>query len=198
MSRSSSHRGAEARAVVVVLFALAALTDLGDGWLARRRGETSLVGATLDPIADKALVVALCIALLGSGEIQGWHSLAVVVIVLRELLVTALRAWLAMQPRPAGDGGGGGARCEAPSGLAPRQVEGGPSVPRHRRVALGSLGGRGGRGGCLPRAGASVARSTDRRSIGLGVLRFGARGLGARGLGGRGLGGRVRAARALQ
>ena len=84
------------RLVAFALFLPAALSDWADGWLARRQGQVSLYGAWLDPIADKILVVAVLVALLGNGEIRGLHTLAVVIILLREIYVTALRAYTAM------------------------------------------------------------------------------------------------------
>ena len=81
------------RLLAVALFVPAALSDWADGYLARRQNQVSLYGAWLDPVADKILVAAVLIALLGSGEIHGIHSLAVVIILLREIYITALRAY---------------------------------------------------------------------------------------------------------
>ena len=89
------------RLLAVALFVPAALSDWADGYLARRQNQVSLYGAWLDPVADKILVAAVLIALLGSGEIHGIHSLAVVIILLREIYITALRAYTAMLPQSA-------------------------------------------------------------------------------------------------
>ncbi|MDA7981387.1 MAG: CDP-alcohol phosphatidyltransferase family protein [Alphaproteobacteria bacterium] len=88
------------RVVAAVLFLVAAFTDFLDGLAARRQGAESLYGAWLDPVADKILVLCVLIALLGTGEIGGWNSLAVVILVLREIGVTGLRAYLAMIENP--------------------------------------------------------------------------------------------------
>lgn len=76
------------------VFAVAASTDWLDGYLARRLGQESEFGAFLDPVADK-LIVATALVLL----VANWHSLpvqmAALVILARELVVSALREWLA-------------------------------------------------------------------------------------------------------
>lgn len=70
------------------VFAVAMATDQIDGWLARRRGETSAFGSLLDPIADKALVLATFVMLVAEGVAPAWM---VALIVVRELLVSGLR-----------------------------------------------------------------------------------------------------------
>ncbi|MEM9014419.1 MAG: CDP-diacylglycerol--glycerol-3-phosphate 3-phosphatidyltransferase [Pseudomonadota bacterium] len=78
-----------------VVFALAAATDFIDGRVARARGETSTLGAALDPLADKLLIAAALILLLRNGVVYGAGVIAVLIIVLRELLITGLREALA-------------------------------------------------------------------------------------------------------
>lgn len=73
----------------MVLFLLAALTDLLDGYLARRRGQVSTLGAMLDPIADKLLTSAAFIALVDLRLAPAW---AVVIIIGREFAVSGLRS----------------------------------------------------------------------------------------------------------
>ena len=70
------------------VFAVAMSTDWLDGRIARRRGHTSALGSLLDPIADKILVLAVLIALVGQGVVPGWM---VALIVAREFLVSGLR-----------------------------------------------------------------------------------------------------------
>ncbi|MDA8000406.1 MAG: CDP-alcohol phosphatidyltransferase family protein [Alphaproteobacteria bacterium] len=106
------------RVVAAVLFLVAAFTDFLDGLAARRQGAESLYGAWLDPVADKILVLCVLIALLGTGEIGGWNSLAVVVLVLREIGVTGLRAYLAMIENP-GDPAAVAAPADTPDTAAP-------------------------------------------------------------------------------
>ncbi|MCW2739815.1 MAG: CDP-diacylglycerol/glycerol-3-phosphate3-phospha tidyltransferase [Blastococcus sp.] len=76
------------RAWALALFVAASITDLADGWLARRRNQCTEFGALADPIADKALVGAALICLSGLGLVPWW---ATIVVLARELAVTALR-----------------------------------------------------------------------------------------------------------
>lgn len=71
-----------------VVFCLAMATDQVDGWLARRRGAGTELGKLLDPVADKVLVLAALVMLVGEGVAPAWM---VALIVVRELLVSGLR-----------------------------------------------------------------------------------------------------------
>ena len=71
------------------IFLLAALTDLLDGIIARRRGQISTLGTLLDPVADKLLISAAFISLVELGRVPAWM---VVVIVGREFAVSGLRS----------------------------------------------------------------------------------------------------------
>ena len=73
------------------IFLLASFTDLLDGYLARKRDQVTALGKLLDPLADKLLVAAAFISLAELKAIPAWM---VVVIVGRELLVTALRSFI--------------------------------------------------------------------------------------------------------
>ncbi len=73
------------------LFIVAAVSDLVDGWLARRGQQVTSIGKLLDPLADKLLVTAALIVLLSVGRIPPWAGWMVVVIIGRELAVTGLR-----------------------------------------------------------------------------------------------------------
>ncbi|MEO5355885.1 MAG: CDP-diacylglycerol--glycerol-3-phosphate 3-phosphatidyltransferase [Nitrospirae bacterium YQR-1] len=70
------------------VFALAAITDFLDGYLARRSGQITTFGIIMDPIADKFLVIAALILLVDMGSLSIWPA---VVIIVREFLITALR-----------------------------------------------------------------------------------------------------------
>ena len=72
-------------------FIAAAVTDIVDGWLARRGGAVTQIGKLLDPVADKLLVSTALVVLLAMGRIPIWATWMVVVIVGRELAVTGLR-----------------------------------------------------------------------------------------------------------
>ncbi len=77
-----------------VLFAAAGVTDSLDGYLARRLGQTSRLGAFLDPVADK-LIVAVALVLLVSKDARALIVLTAAVIIGREITISALREWMA-------------------------------------------------------------------------------------------------------
>src|SRR5438445_7002793 len=83
------------RWVAVFIFIGAGVTDVLDGYFARKWREQSAFGRMLDPIADK-LLVASCLLMLAADEtIRGWSLLAAVIILCREILVSGLREYLA-------------------------------------------------------------------------------------------------------
>lgn len=87
--------GETARWFNCTLFVAAAVTDFFDGWLARRSNQVSHLGRFLDPIADKLLVAAVLMLLVGFGHISPWSYPAAVIILMREILVSGLREFLA-------------------------------------------------------------------------------------------------------
>ena len=82
----------ERNLIATVMFTGAALTDWLDGYLARRLGQTSAFGAFLDPVADKLMVAAALIVLVELGRADAWIA---VVIIGREITISALREWMA-------------------------------------------------------------------------------------------------------
>ena len=70
------------------VFAVACITDSIDGWMARSRGEVTVAGAFLDPLADKLLISAVLVSLVETGEVAAWVAM---VIIAREFAVTGLR-----------------------------------------------------------------------------------------------------------
>jgi len=74
------------------IFTAAAVTDWLDGWLARRLGQTSAFGAFLDPVADKLMVAAALVVLIQLGRAD---AVAGIVIISREISISALREWMA-------------------------------------------------------------------------------------------------------
>jgi CDP-diacylglycerol--glycerol-3-phosphate 3-phosphatidyltransferase len=74
------------------IFSAAAITDWLDGYLARKWGETSAFGAFLDPVADKLMV---CSALLVLLKLQRVDAFVALVIIGREITISALREWMA-------------------------------------------------------------------------------------------------------
>ena len=85
---SSWHQNLTATA----LFIAAAITDWLDGYFARRLNQTSAFGAFLDPVADKLMIAAALIVLVELGRVD---SIIAVVIIGREIAVSALREWMA-------------------------------------------------------------------------------------------------------
>ena len=80
--------------IAALLFVVAAITDWFDGFLARRWQVASALGAFLDPVADKILVV-LCLTILVSQHYLTLIILAALVIIAREIIVSGLREWMA-------------------------------------------------------------------------------------------------------
>lgn len=78
--------------IATVLFVLAAITDWLDGYLARTLGQTSSFGAFLDPVADKLMVAAALILLVQLGRAD---AVVAVIIIGREITISALREWMA-------------------------------------------------------------------------------------------------------
>jgi CDP-diacylglycerol--glycerol-3-phosphate 3-phosphatidyltransferase len=76
-------------ALAAGVFALAALTDGLDGYIARRRQDVTTFGKLVDPLADKLLIVAALVSLVSLGRLAAWVAM---VIIARELAVTVLRA----------------------------------------------------------------------------------------------------------
>lgn len=74
------------------IFALAALTDWLDGFLARYLRQTSAFGAFLDPVADKLIVAAALILLVDLHRLAGWMAMCIIG---REIAISALREWMA-------------------------------------------------------------------------------------------------------
>ncbi|TVO73477.1 CDP-diacylglycerol--glycerol-3-phosphate 3-phosphatidyltransferase [Sedimenticola selenatireducens] len=77
-----------------LVFALAAITDWFDGYLARKLEQVSALGAFLDPVADKLMVAAALILLVQQDPIPGL-AIPVLVIIGREITISALREWMA-------------------------------------------------------------------------------------------------------
>jgi CDP-diacylglycerol--glycerol-3-phosphate 3-phosphatidyltransferase len=88
-------------AITFVLYCIVGITDYFDGYLARAQGKISRLGQFLDPIADKIMVAAVIVMLVStrnhSGEpiIHSFHIIPAMVILLREIIVSGLREFLA-------------------------------------------------------------------------------------------------------
>lgn len=82
-------------AIAFALYCLMGLTDYFDGYVARSNGTVSRLGQFLDPIADKIMIAAVILLLVFTRDITGWHVIAALVILLREIIVSGLREYLA-------------------------------------------------------------------------------------------------------
>ncbi len=82
------------RPAAAALFLLSSVTDWLDGYLARRLGQTTPFGRFLDPVADK-LLVAAALVLLVQGHPHSYVAVPAIIIVGREITVSALREWMA-------------------------------------------------------------------------------------------------------
>ena len=80
-----------------IIFSIAGITDWFDGYLARRLGQQSLLGAILDPLADKLMVVVVLILLVADNPQNNWLLFSSVIIITREIFVSTLREWMAEQ-----------------------------------------------------------------------------------------------------
>jgi CDP-diacylglycerol--glycerol-3-phosphate 3-phosphatidyltransferase len=89
-------------AITFALYCVVGITDYFDGYLARAQGQISRLGQFLDPIADKIMIAAVIVMLMASREadgdppiIQDWNIIPALVILLREIIVSGLREFLA-------------------------------------------------------------------------------------------------------
>ena len=83
-----------ARPIAAVIFGIAAITDRIDGWVARRYGQTSRFGEFLDPVADK-LMVSIVLVMLVQAEARWFEDVIAMIIIGREITISALREWMA-------------------------------------------------------------------------------------------------------
>ena len=96
------HPGRVGYLLAFLLYSLAGITDYFDGYLARAQGAVSKLGIFLDPIADKIMIAAVIVMLISTERVMadhpvvaGWHVIAALVILLREIAVSGLREFLA-------------------------------------------------------------------------------------------------------
>jgi CDP-diacylglycerol--glycerol-3-phosphate 3-phosphatidyltransferase/cardiolipin synthase len=82
-------------ALAFALYVLMGVTDYFDGYLARAKGTVSRLGVFLDPIADKIMIAAVIVMLVFARTIHGVHIIAGLIILLREIMVSGLREFLA-------------------------------------------------------------------------------------------------------
>ncbi len=80
--------------VSALIFSAAAITDWADGYVARKYNQSTKLGAFLDPVADKLMVV-IALVLLVTLHPAAWFAVCAIVIVGREIVISALREWMA-------------------------------------------------------------------------------------------------------
>jgi cardiolipin synthase (CMP-forming) len=85
-----THGGATERWIALAVFLLAGLTDIFDGWLARRTGRTSALGAMLDLVADRLLTLVTLVGLIASQSLDGLYVVAGLILIARDVVVAAL------------------------------------------------------------------------------------------------------------
>ncbi len=90
-----------AMTAALAVFLIASLSDFLDGYIARKRGEVSALGAAFDPLADKLLVAAALLLLTRNGVIAGAGVIGALIILLREIWVGGLREALAIYAKNA-------------------------------------------------------------------------------------------------
>ncbi len=78
-----------------MVFSIAAITDWLDGYVARKYNQSTPFGAFLDPVADKLMVAIALLLLVGLHHHSAWFAAAAAVIVGREIVISALREWMA-------------------------------------------------------------------------------------------------------
>jgi cardiolipin synthase len=81
--------------IAFVIFVAASISDYFDGYLARIWNQQSALGRMLDPIADKLLVAVAILVLVADGMLAGWSIWAAIIVLMREILVSGLREFLA-------------------------------------------------------------------------------------------------------
>lgn len=81
--------------VTAIIFSLAAITDWADGYVARKYNQSTPFGAFLDPVADKLMVAIALLLLVTLHHNSVWFVVAAAVIVGREIVISALREWMA-------------------------------------------------------------------------------------------------------
>lgn len=84
-----------AHPIAALVFWLAAITDWFDGYLARKLNQQSALGAFIDPLADKLMVVTALLLILSNHSDNNWLVFSVLIIIAREIIISSLREWMA-------------------------------------------------------------------------------------------------------
>ena len=84
-----------APALATFVFWFAAITDWFDGYLARKLNQQSAIGAFIDPLADKLMVITALVLILSKDPENNWLLFSSLIIIWREILISSLREWMA-------------------------------------------------------------------------------------------------------
>ena len=84
-----------APALATFVFLFAAITDWFDGYLARKLNQQSAIGAFIDPLADKLMVITALLLILSKHPENNWLLFSSLIIIWREILISSLREWMA-------------------------------------------------------------------------------------------------------
>ncbi len=83
-----------ASTLAAFIFGLAAITDWFDGYLARKLNQQSALGAFIDPLADKLMVISALLIILVKHPESNWLLISSIIIISREILISSLREWM--------------------------------------------------------------------------------------------------------
>lgn len=86
-----------APALATFIFWFAAITDWFDGYLARKLNQQSALGAFLDPLADKLMVISALVLIVAANPDNNWILFSSLIIIAREIIVSSLREWMSTQ-----------------------------------------------------------------------------------------------------
>ncbi len=86
-----------APALATFVFCVASITDWIDGYLARKLQQQSALGAFLDPLADKLMVISALVLIVNAHPENNWILFSTLVIVAREIIISSLREWMSTQ-----------------------------------------------------------------------------------------------------
>ena len=86
-----------ANVIATSIFFIAGISDWFDGYLARKLNQQSALGAFMDPLADKLMVITALVILVGTHPQNNWLLFSALIIISREIIVSSLREWMAVQ-----------------------------------------------------------------------------------------------------
>lgn len=87
----------EAHVVATSIFFIAGISDWFDGYLARKLNQQSPLGAFLDPLADKLMVISALVLLVAEHHDNNWLLFSAIIIIAREIIISSLREWMSTQ-----------------------------------------------------------------------------------------------------